>query len=294
MSEANAPGDTAAANDRYVCVVLHDVATSTRAACQRTLDAIAAVGDVPVTLLAVPRYHGETPTRDFEDWLGQRVRAGDELALHGWTHRDELPTTGIVDRLRRNHYTRGEGEFFALTEADAHTRIEAGLAWFRGHGWPVHGFVAPAWLLGEGAWRALEGRGFDYTATLRELVHLPGKDRVVSQSVVYSTSSGWRRQSSLLWNGIVARMERDNALLRIELHPRDADYTGIRESWQEILRRALRHRRAVTVAEFMRLHKTQDAEAAKHDAETAAHAAEATVSDPDMTSTRQTATADRS
>ncbi|MDQ6629875.1 MAG: DUF2334 domain-containing protein, partial [Pseudomonadota bacterium] len=91
--------------DRVVCVVLHDVATSTRAACQRTLKAIRQVADLPVTLLAVPRYHGETPSPEFEAWLAQRARGGDEIALHGWSHRDELPSTGLVDHLRRNHYT---------------------------------------------------------------------------------------------------------------------------------------------------------------------------------------------
>ena len=275
MSDDTASTGPPATDDRFVCVVLHDVATSTRAACQRTLDAIAEVADVPVTLLAVPHYHGETPTPDFESWLDQRARAGNELVLHGWTHRDDLPTHGLLDRLRRNHYTRSEGEFDALTESDARARIEQGLAWFRAHGWPVQGFVAPAWLLGDGAWRALDGQGFEYTATLRELVHLPGKDRVVSQSVVYSTSSAWRRQASLAWNAVVAPMEHNNTLLRIELHPRDADFTGIRESWQSILRHALRSRRPVTVTDFMRQHKTRDAEAAPH-------------------STWQTTTADRS
>ena len=255
MSDAAAADGDGEAADRFVCVVLHDVASSTRAACRRTLKAIAQIGDVPVTLLAVPRYHGETPTREFEDWLGQRAREGNELALHGWTHRDELPTDGVVDALRRHHYTRGEGEFVALTEDDARARIEQGLAWFRANGWPVRGFVAPAWLLGDGAWRALDGRGFDYTATLRELVHLPGKRRVASQSVVYSTSSAWRRRASLSWNAFVALKERNNRLLRVELHPRDADFTGVRESWQKILERALRTRRPVTVAEFMRLDK---------------------------------------
>ena len=275
MNDRTASGDSAAKDDRFVCVVLHDVAASTRAACQRTLDAIAEVGDVPVTFLAVPHYHGETPTAEFEAWLDQRARAGHELALHGWTHRDDMPGGGLLDRLRRNHYTRGEGEFDALTETEARARIAQGLAWFRAHGWTAHGFVAPAWLLGEGAWRALQGQDFAYTATLRELVHLPRKARVVSQSVVYSTSSAWRRQSSLLWNGAVAMMERRNRLLRIELHPRDADFAGVRDSWQSILRHALKSRRPVTAAEFMRLDKA-------HDAEPSAH------------STWQTTTADRS
>jgi hypothetical protein len=75
---------------------------------------------------------------------------------------------------------------------------------------------------------------------------------VKSQSVVYSTSNAWRRRTSLLWNAAVARLERGNPLLRIELHPRDADYADVRRSWQRVLERALRDRRAVTVADFMR------------------------------------------
>jgi len=48
------------------------------------------------------------------------------------------------------------------------------------------------------------------------------------------------------------RIERGNPLLRIELHPRDADFSTVLRSWQRILERALRDRRAGTVAEFMR------------------------------------------
>ena len=238
--------------ERIVCVVLHDVAGSTRAGCRRTLAAIAEVAELPVTLLAVPRYHGEPASADFATWLDERSRAGDELALHGWSHADERAPSGWIDSLRRRHYTRSEGEFWALPEEEAARRIDAGIAWFREHRWPLHGFVAPAWLLGPGGWAALAGRGFEYTATLRQLIHLPGRQRVTSQSVVYSTSSGWRRQASLAWNAGVALAERGNPLLRIELHPRDADFSAVRRSWQAILERALRDRRPATVADFMR------------------------------------------
>ena len=37
---------------------------------------------------------------------------------------------GLLDRLRRTHYTRSEGEFWALPEAEATRRIDAGIAWF--------------------------------------------------------------------------------------------------------------------------------------------------------------------
>jgi len=236
-----------------VCIVLHDAAPSTRPSCARVLAAVRQVaGDAPVTILAVPRYHGEEPTAEFESWLGERARRGDEIALHGCTHLDDGKPNGAIDAVRRSHYTRGEGEFWSLSRRDALARIDVGIAWFARNRWPLSGFVAPAWLLGPGAREALLERPFEYTATLRQLIQLPSQVAMQSQSVVYSTSSGWRRRMSLAWNAGVDLLERRNAVLRIELHPRDADFAPVRRSWQGILARALHKRRPATVAEFVR------------------------------------------
>ena len=237
-----------------ICVVLHDVAAGTQPACERVMRAVAEVaGDIPLTLLAVPRYHGEPSTAGFDRWLGERAAAGDELSLHGWTHQDDGRPAGWLDGLRRSHYTRGEGEFWSLTQDEAAARIAAGRVWFDANGWTAHGFVAPAWLLGPGAWAALRAAspGFAYTSTLRHIHRLPDGPRLTSQSVVYSTSSGWRRAMSLAWNAGVAAAERTNPLLRLELHPRDADFPAIRRSWQRLLAAQLHDagRRAATVAE---------------------------------------------
>ena len=246
--------------EQTVCIVLHDAAPSTRSACVRTLAAIRDVaGDAPVTILAVPRYHDEKPSAGFEAWLGERLRRGDELALHGFTHRDDGTPEGWLDGLRRRRYTRGEGEFWSLSRREALARIDLGIEWFAKNRWPLAGFVAPAWLLGPGTREALVERPFEYTATLRQLVHLPDQTPVASQSVVYSTSSAWRRGSSLAWNAVVAIAERSNPLLRLELHPRDADFAAVKRSWQKILERALRRRKPATVAEFMRRSRSADA-----------------------------------
>ena len=235
-----------------VCVVVHDVADATQSACERLIAAIEAVGPVPLTLLAVPRYHGTPASPGLGRWLDERYRGhGDEIALHGWTHRDDGAAGGLVDRLRRTRYTRGEGEFWSLDADEAASRLAAGIRWFEAHGWPLHGFVAPAWLLGTGGWQALRETPFSYTSTLRH-IHLLGSagaaPRLTSQSIVYSTSSAWRRQSSRLWAASVEAAQRRNPVLRLELHPADADSAGIRRSWQGALERALCRREALTVA----------------------------------------------
>lgn len=248
-------------SERLVTVVLHDVAATTLDACDRVRAAVREVaGSIPLTHLVVPRHHGAPTTDAFHAWLDARVAAGDELALHGLTHRDDgaAGASGAVDRLRRTHYTRGEGEFWSLDAPTAAARIAEGLAWFDAHRWPVAGFVAPAWLLGDGARAALASPPlalrFGYTSTLTTVEPLPasGSAAVRSQSVVYSTSRAWRRALSLAWNAGVARAERGNPLLRLELHPADADFAFVRRSWQGILRRALADgRRATTVADAL-------------------------------------------
>jgi predicted deacetylase len=234
-----------------LCVVVHAVAEARRGGCERVAAAVREVAPVPLTLLAVPRFHHAAPTPSFEQWLTEHSARGDELALHGHTHLDDGTPRGAFDRLRRRVYTRGEGEFWDLDAADAATRLRAGIDWFAQHGWPLRGFVAPAWLLGPGAWAALRSfREFAYTATLRHLHLLPGDARIASQAIVYSTSTAWRRASSIVWAAALERMLADNPVMRFELHPYDADHAGVRRSWQHALEQALRQREASTVAEL--------------------------------------------
>ena len=233
---------------RSLCVVLHDVADATLPLCKRIIKAIHEVAEVPITLLAVPRYHCEPSTADFGLWLRARQLVGDEIALHGYTHQDDGVPRNFVDRLRRRHYTRGEGEFCDLSLPEATQRLTAGVHWFNRNGLPLHGFVAPAWLMSQGTWEALRWMDLSYTCTLRRVVLLPERRHITSQSIVYSTSTAWRRQVSLGWNAAVAKALRSNPLLRMELHPRDVEHEAIRKSWQGLLERHLVDREAVTLA----------------------------------------------
>jgi predicted deacetylase len=158
-----------------LCVSIHDVAPATWSDCLRLVEAVRAVADIPLTWLVVPHYHfrpEQSPA--MEACLNVALDRGDELALHGYSHLDtEAGSGGLRARFLRNVYTRREGEFAALTEAEARRRLELGLDWFAARGWTPTGFVPPAWLLGEGAWRALRDAPFAYTTTFSHFHCLP-------------------------------------------------------------------------------------------------------------------------
>jgi hypothetical protein len=237
---------------RFLCVSLHDVAPATWPECERLLRAIREVADIPVTLLVVPAFHHQlADTACHDRHLEDRLALGDELALHGYTHLDEGPAPACLwDRFTRQIYTQGEGEFSALGFAEAKRRLTWGLEWFEQRGWPVKGFVAPAWLLSDEARQALQDFPFKYTTTFGRFHFLPEQRSLSSPSLVYSSRNGWgrmmSRQGATLWSAML----RSAPLVRFGLHPRDALYPRTVRHFQESIAALLQTRQAVTKASF--------------------------------------------
>jgi uncharacterized protein len=266
------PTESAAESRPALCVSIHDVAPATWPQCARLLQMIRAVADIPVTLLVVPDYHGLAVPRpaEYDRQLEQCLAHGDELVLHGYRHLDEAaPPASLRDRFIRQTYTRSEGEFFAITEAEARRRIRLGLEWFAQRRFPVEGFVAPAWLLGDDAWQALAGFPFRYTTTLRHFYLLPsGKpqgERLASRSMVYSVGAGWRRQMSRGWNALLCRALAGNPLARLSLHPVDAQYPHVMRQCQTLLETLLEYRAPMTKAAFARRWQARQGQALMDD-----------------------------
>ncbi|MBC8118304.1 MAG: polysaccharide deacetylase family protein [Burkholderiaceae bacterium] len=244
---------------------MHDVAPATWPHCLKVLQAVREVADIPLTLLVVPAYHGSCSAQpEFEAEMSAQLAAGNELALHGYFHVDPGVPSGVTDWLRRRVYTAGEGEFCALSETEADERLTLGRRWFEANGWPLAGFVAPAWLLGAGAARALRARGdLQYTSTLTELIVLPEAYAVRAPCLTYSVRQAWRRPASRAWNTLLAATTARVPVLRLGLHPRDADFRSVRRSWQRLLERALSERVAVTKSDFVDRWRLQHANLAR-------------------------------
>lgn len=209
-------------------------------------------GARPLSLLVIPNYHHRAPVRDdraFQRAMDARLALGDELVLHGLFHVDaEPPPRTVRGFIERRVLTRSEGEFAALPMQAAAWRISQGVEMFKALGWPLHGFVPPAWLLSAPARAAFSrcGHPFSYVTSRRGIHRLPDWRFERTANLCYSPSSAPRRALSALAIRHELHHARDTPLLRISLHPQDARVPGVLRHWERLIGDALAHRRPLT------------------------------------------------
>mgnify|MGYP001626174762 CR=1 FL=1 len=205
-------------------------------------------GPMPVTLLVVPRYHGDSPLIEhtaFRAWLDTRLALGDEVVLHGFYHTDRLPVRSPLDWARRRLYTL-EGEFAQLNRLDAQHLLQQGRDELAACGWKTRGFVAPAWLTSVGTIEALTQLDFDWYASRTGLMDLHTGEQTRATSLVWSVRAAWRRRLSKIYNArlLAKLLQREQAAtpIRLGLHPVDADWPEAVRFWQEALAMVLAQR----------------------------------------------------
>ena len=244
-------------------VSLHDVSPLTRDVFTLMLRELADLGVTKTSLLVIPNHHHRGHMLDdhsFCRWLESLAKQGHELVIHGYYHqRPSRPNESARQRWITRVYTQGEGEFFDLPEEEAATLLARAQTDFSKLDTPEPtGFIAPAWLLGSEAGRAVKKAGFRYTTTLTAVhsvavkYHAFERNRLRSQSLVYSCRNLWRRTCSLLWNAMLRRRLRNSPLLRLGLHPPDYRHPSV---WQQIKRFAREeagHRAVTTYGAFAR------------------------------------------
>lgn len=214
-----------------------------------------AAGVGRTSLLVIPNHHHRAPLAEdpgFQAGLRDLAAVGHEIVLHGYYH--QRPASGQwKTRIVTECYTAGEGEFYDLPEREAAGRLEKALQEFAAAGFHPSGFIAPAWLLGEDAERAVARAGFAYTTRLQNVKDLRTGREEPSQSLVWSVRSGWRRQVSRWWNAALARRLAGTRLLRVGLHPPDWDHPAIRRQALELIATALAAREPMTYDEWLAL-----------------------------------------
>ena len=233
------------ASGRLLLASIHDVSPRFESEVDGLLDLLGPHVGRRLAMLVVPNHWGGAPIvpgSPFASRLRAWADEGVEMFLHGFFHRDDGSHQSAADRARARFMTASEGEFLGLSREDAGARIAEGRALVESViGRPIDGFVAPAWLYGDGAKQALE----DASVPLAEdhfRVWSPATGRELASGPVITWAS--RTRMRLLSSLAAARVLRHAPLevLRIGVHPPDIRHPALVSSIDKTFKTAGRKR----------------------------------------------------
>lgn len=206
----------------WLVVSVHDVAPATGAQAAAWRVHLAR-RQVPATWLVVPGpWRGALLAQDtaLVAWLHDRVRAGDEVAQHGWEHR-AVPDGPAWGRAVATLVARGCAEFATIGEEEAAQRLRWGRRVLEDLGLPPLGFTAPGWLTSPGAWRALAAEGYRYATSHTAVADLVTGVR--HGALALSTRAGGLTEAvgAAVLPRLAARLAARGRPVRVALHPED-------------------------------------------------------------------------
>ncbi len=235
--------------ERLLLASIHDVGPRFESEVDRLADLMGGVlGGARFAMLVVPDHWGLAPlgaAPAFRARLRAWADQGVEMFVHGWYHKDLADHAGLAS-FKARHMTAGEGEFLGLDEAEAARRMADGKALVEDAiGRPAAGFIAPAWLYGDGARLALSRAGFALAEDhLR--VWAPDTGRVLARGpvVTWASRSRPRQLSSLAVAALARATFHALDVVRVATHPGDTTVPALLESIERTLGSFARRRPA--------------------------------------------------
>ncbi|WP_420138995.1 DUF2334 domain-containing protein [Sphingomonas sp.] len=228
---------------RRLLLSIHDVTPATVGQVETLHAHLCEHAQAPsLALLVVPHHWNSTPIAQdagFKTWLRARHAAGDEIILHGWSHRDEIEARGWLARFKGRAMTAREGEFLSLDGIDALRRLREGRALLEDIiGSAVPGFIAPAWLYGDGAHAALAQARFAFAEDhFRVWVPPTGKVLARGPVITWASRTPARMRSSLAVAAAARSLLTRAPTVRIGVHPDDTTQPRIMDSIRRTARR---------------------------------------------------------
>jgi uncharacterized protein len=241
-------------SSRLLLASIHDVSPRFEGEVDGLLDLLDRNVGTRLAMLVVPNHWGDAPIVPGSRFAG-RLRAwadaGVEMFLHGFSHRDDSSHQTAAARIRARFMTASEGEFLGLSQAEAATRIREGRSLLEDIiGRPIAGFIAPAWLYGEGAHEALRQLALPIAEDhFRIGSPATGKQLAGGPVITWASRTRLRLASSLAAAAVLRNAPLD--VLRVGVHPPDIRHPALVASIQKTLQKALQHRRAARYADLL-------------------------------------------
>ena len=198
-----------------------------------------------IAMLVVPNHWGDAPIipgSSFAARLRSWADNGVEMFLHGFYHRDDSSHGTSGAALKARLMTASEGEFLGLSKEDAAVRIAEGRSLVEDViGRPIDGFIAPAWLYGEGALEALREAAVPLAEDHFSVWSPKTGQKLASGPVItWASRTRMRLLSSLAAASLLRHAPLD--ILRIGVHPPDARHPALVKSIEKTFTRAMRNR----------------------------------------------------
>jgi uncharacterized protein len=199
------------------------------------------IGAPRYAMLVVPDHWGSAPLvpgSPFATRLRGWADSGIEMFLHGWFHKDVSEHASAGARFKAKHMTAGEGEFLGLDYATARDRMARGRALVEDIiGRPVTGFIAPAWLYGDGAREALRDLDFALAEDHFRVWAPQQQDRVLAKGpvITWASRSKSRIASSLAVAALARTLLPRRPAMRLGVHPGDVTVPALLTSIDKTL-----------------------------------------------------------
>ncbi len=222
--------------DPSLLVSIHDVSPKFEGQVDRLADLVSARMDGPrYAMLVVPDHWGDAairPGTPFAARLRAWSDAGVDMFVHGWFHLDRSEHQGTLAKFKAKRMTAGEGEFLGLDHDTARARMADGRKLIEDIiGRPAAGFIAPAWLYGDGAMQALADEGFPLAEDHMK-VWRPATGEVVAKGpvITWASRSRWRIASSLAVAAAARAALPRRPWMRVAVHPGDTKVPALTDS----------------------------------------------------------------
>jgi predicted deacetylase len=242
------------APQRLLLASVHDVSPRFEGEVDRLIDLLRPHIGMRLAMLVVPNHWGDAPIVPGSPFAG-RLRSwaeqGVEMFLHGFTHRDTGQHSGTADRMRARFMTASEGEFLGLSRTDAAARIADGRKLIEGViGRPIDGFVAPAWLYGDGAREALEQSAIPLAEDhMRVWSPATGAELAWGPVITWASRTRMRKLSSLV--AAAALRHAPLKVLRLGVHPPDVRHPALVRSIGRTFTAARRNRQPARYGDLL-------------------------------------------
>ena len=226
----------------YALIEIHDVSPFYKREVYQAVEFLQRLKIEKFSLLVIPNHMEEYPLYKHQDFVGFLKALGQEIVLHGYSHKAKVKLSDIL-------YTYGEGEFGEGGIEETYQKIEKALDIFEALSFTAKFFVPPAWISNPWLEDVLSAFGFRAVGYRDFIKDLQSEEKMPSPSITFSNRPVLSFLS-LMAVPTLLKLYRRAKVLRLSLHTRDFRDRRKIVLWRSILKEVKKEREVISYEEL--------------------------------------------